>query len=48
MKFTRKIALAAVSGLLGLGLVAVNAPAASAYDTSWGCPGCFKAPTTGK
>jgi hypothetical protein len=39
MNFTRKLVVAAVAGILSLGVVTTVAPAANA-DTSWACPGC--------
>ncbi|MBO0844389.1 MAG: hypothetical protein J2P22_03105 [Nocardioides sp.] len=43
MNTMRKVGLALVSALLGVGLLGLSAPA-HAIDTNWPCAGCAKAP----
>jgi len=39
MKNLRKLGLALITALLGVGALGVTVPA-HAVDTSWGCPAC--------
>ncbi|MGC4113001.1 MAG: hypothetical protein QM747_21800 [Nocardioides sp.] len=43
MNTVRKIALTLAAAMLGVGLLAVSAPA-QALDTNWPCAGCLQAP----
>ena len=45
MKIVRKLALATIAGLLGVGALGATTGSASAMDSSWGCGGhCMVAP----
>jgi len=44
MNTMRKVGLALVTAVLGVGLLGVSAPAHAYVDTNWPCAGCAKAP----
>jgi hypothetical protein len=43
MNTMRKLGLAVVTALVGLGALGLTAPAHAANDTTWGCGGCAHA-----
>jgi hypothetical protein len=43
MNTMRKVGLALVTAVLGVGVLGISAPA-HAYDTNWPCAACAKAP----
>jgi hypothetical protein len=44
MNTMRKVGLALVTAVLGVGLLGISAPANAYVDTNWPCAGCVKAP----
>jgi hypothetical protein len=44
MNTMRKVGLALVTALLGVGVLGLSTPAHAMGDTNWPCAGCAKAP----
>ena len=44
MNTMRKVGLALVTAVLGVGVLGLSAPAHAQQDTNWPCAGCVKAP----
>ena len=42
MELARKLALTLAASALGASLIGLSAPAAHAYDSSWGCGGACR------
>ena len=44
MDTMRKLGLALVTAVLGVGALGLTAPAHAVQDTNWPCAGCIRAP----
>jgi hypothetical protein len=44
MNTMRKVGLALVTAVLGVGVLGLSTPAQAMQDTNWPCAGCLRAP----